>query len=107
MSSYAIVNDRGRRFTARPGERVLIDLQSGLEPGSTIVFDRIELVSTDGGVQVGTPVVQGAKVHATVEGETKGKKVVVFKYRRRKSSRRKHGARAKYTSIAIQKIEPV
>ncbi|MBL8693913.1 MAG: 50S ribosomal protein L21 [Planctomycetes bacterium] len=104
MGTYAIVNDRGRRFTARPGEEVWIDYRADLAKGATITFDQVELLSTDGGIKVGTPTVSGAKVVAEVKGETRGKKITVFKYRRRKSSRRKHGSRAFYTCVAIQKI---
>ena len=105
MATYAIVNDRGRRHRVSPGDVILIDLRKDAEPGSAIVFDQIELVSTDGAARVGAPTVSGVKVHGVVKGETKGEKIVVFVYRRRKSSRRKHGSRPRFTRVAIGKIE--
>ncbi|HKE00835.1 MAG TPA: 50S ribosomal protein L21 [Planctomycetota bacterium] len=105
MASYAIVNDRGRRYTVRPGEEILIDLRKGAEPGSKITLDQVELLSGDAGVQVGAPLVKGAKVVGVVKGEHKGEKRIVFVYKRRKSSRRKHGSRPRYTRVAIQSIE--
>jgi large subunit ribosomal protein L21 len=112
MPTYAVVNDRGRRFRVEPGLEVWIDRirptkDGGAEPGSKIVFDKVELVSGDAGVHVGTPLVKGAKVTAVVKGETMGKKVVVFKYKRRKSTRRKWGARDHFTRVEIEKIEGV
>jgi large subunit ribosomal protein L21 len=104
MATYAIVCDRGRRYTVRPGAEILIDLRKGIEPGSHLVFDRVELLGGEGGTQLGTPLVGGATVFGVVKGETSGKKVTVFVYKRRKSSRRKHGFRPRYTRVEIQEI---
>lgn len=102
---YAIVNDRGRRYTVQPGAEVRIDLRRDAEPGSRIVFDAVELVSSDAGIKVGAPTVSGVTVVGEVKGMIQGEKVVVFRYRRRKSSRKKSGHRARYTRVAIQSIE--
>lgn len=110
MTTYAVVNDRGRRFRVEPGLEVWIDKLSGgksgsPEPGSKVVFDKVELLSGDAGVRVGTPLVAGARVTAVVKGVVLGKKVVVFKYKRRKSTRRKWGARDHFTRVTIEQIE--
>ena len=91
MSNYAVVNDRGRRFRVEPGIEIWVDNLRKAEPGSKIVFDNVELISGDGGVQAGTPTLKGAKVLGVVKGEKLGKKIVVFKYKRRKSQRRALG----------------
>jgi len=112
MSTYAVVNDRGRRFLVEPGIEIWIDTlgsknPDATKPGAKIVFDKVELISGDGGIHIGTPLVKGAKVTGVVKGETMGKKIVVFKYKRRKSSRRKWGARDHFTRVAIEQIEGV
>jgi large subunit ribosomal protein L21 len=105
MTTYAVVNDRGRRYRVEPGIDVWIDRVRTSEPGAKIVFDKVELVSGDGAVKVGTPLVAGAKVIAVVKGEKLGKKIVVLKYKRRKSTRRRWGARNHHTCVEIQQIE--
>jgi large subunit ribosomal protein L21 len=105
MSNYAVVNDRGRRFRVEPGIEIWVDNLRKAEPGSKIVFDNVELISGDGGVQVGTPTLKGAKVLGVVKGEKLGKKIVVFKYKRRKSQRRAWGARDHFTRVAIEEIQ--
>lgn len=104
MSNFAVINDRGRRFRVAPGNEIWIDLRKGADTGSTIEFNTVELVSTAGAVRVGTPTVAGVKVVGEVAGNKNGKKMVVFKYKRRKSTRRHWGARARYTRVAIKEI---
>ena len=104
-STYAIVQDAGRQLRVAEGDEVLIDLKKETNPGDSIVFDKILLVRNDAGVRVGTPLVDGAKVTGEVVGQESGKKVVVFKYRRRKDSRVKKGHRAKYTRVKVQQIQ--
>jgi large subunit ribosomal protein L21 len=74
------------------------------EPGSTIELDEVLLVSDDGNVKVGTPLVSGAKVRAEVVGEQKGEKILVFRYRNKKRFRRRKGHRQQYTRIKIDEI---
>jgi large subunit ribosomal protein L21 len=99
---YAVIEDRGKQYLVRPGARVRLDLR-GEAPGTKVVFDRVLLVSGDDGVRTGTPTV-GATVEATVVGEVKGKKLVVFKKKRRKGLRRKRGHRARYTDVVVDRI---
>jgi large subunit ribosomal protein L21 len=100
---YAVISDRGKQYLVRPGERVRVDLRDEA-PGAKVVFDRVLLVSGDAGVRAGRPTVGDAVVEATVVGETKGKKLVVFKKRRRKGLRRKRGHRARYTDLVVDRI---
>lgn len=104
-SAYAIFQDSGRQYRASEGDELLIDRRKGVQPGDPVVFDRVLLVRGSDGVRLGTPVLDGAKVQAEVIGEELGKKIIVFKFRRRKDSRVKRGHRARYTRVKVSKIE--
>lgn len=101
--TYAIVADGGRQLKVEPGQQVEIDYREA-EAGSTLTFDRVLAVSDDNGFRLGTPTVAGATVVATVIGDTKGEKIYVQKFRRRKNSRRRTGHRQKYVTIKIDSI---
>jgi large subunit ribosomal protein L21 len=101
---YAIIDDHGRQLTVREGDVVDLDLKDAAEKES-IVFVRVLMVRDDAGTRIGTPTVAGAKVLATVLGETSGKKLVIRKFKRRKNYRRKQGHRQHYTQVRIDSIE--
>lgn len=100
---YAIFENGGKQYKATPGDSLTID-RLKIEEGTVLEFDQVLLISDDGGVQVGTPTVSGAKVNATVEKHFKGKKILVFKYIPRKRYRRTQGHRQQYTRIQIDSI---
>lgn len=100
---YAIISDRSNQATVRVGDEILCDLTDAA-PGSTITFDHVLLVGNEGSVKVGKPTVAGAKVTAEVLGEDHGKKLVVFRFRRRKNVRVKNGHRQRYTRVRITNI---
>lgn len=102
---YAVINDRGQQYGVREGDTILCDLNRAWEPGQEIQFDEVQLLSNEGGAQVGTPMVSGASVKAEVIGLEKGEKLVVFKFKRRKDSRTKNGHRQKYTAVRITQIQ--
>ena len=99
---YAVISDRGKQYTVQAGERVRIDLLEA-EPGAEHVFDRVLLIG-GGDLRVGTPTVEGAAVKATILGQIKDRKVVVFKKKRRKKYRRKQGHRQRYTDVLIESV---
>jgi large subunit ribosomal protein L21 len=101
---YAIISDRSRQITVREGDVIQCDSESSFEPGSTITFDNVLLVSNEGNVTIGTPQVEGASVTAEVIRETKGPKLVVFRFKRRKNVRVKRGHRQAYVSVRITGI---
>ncbi len=101
---YAVIQDGGRQFTVRKGDKVLCDLKD-VEAGSQIRFETVLLIGDDKGARFGTPAIAGAAVTGKVLGEKKGEKLIVFKYRRRKNSKRKHGHRQHYTAVTIESIE--
>ena len=74
------------------------------EAGETVTFDKVLAVIDGDKITVGTPVVEGAKVDASVVKNGKGKKVIVFKYKPKKGYRRKQGHRQPYTKVTIGKI---
>ena len=100
---YAIVEDGGKQFKAVEGATIDVDhFQS--EIGEEIDLERVLLVSDGTEVTVGTPLVDGVKVQATVLSQIKGPKVVVFKYRPKKRYRVKKGHRQQYTRLKIDSI---
>jgi large subunit ribosomal protein L21 len=101
---YAVIEDRGSQYTVREGDTLAVDL-GRWDENESIVFDRVVVVGGEQGVQVGQPTVTGARVTATVLGETKGQKIVVLKFKRRKRYRRKQGHRQRYTRVRIDRIE--
>jgi large subunit ribosomal protein L21 len=102
--AYAVISDRGKQYTVRPGERVRLD-RNAAEPGSKVVFDQVLLYGGgDEGVKSGTPSIAGARVEGTVLAHGRGKKLIVFKIRRRKGYRRKQGHRQDYTDVRIDSV---
>jgi large subunit ribosomal protein L21 len=101
---FAIVEAGGRQEKMTPGVLVAID-RLDAEPGAEVTFDKVLLVEGDGGALVaGTPYVAGASVTAVVEAQTKGKKIRVFKMKRRKQYRRTMGHRTQQTRVRVTSI---
>ena len=100
---YAIIADSGKQFKVQEGQQVAIDYRD-IHAGDRVTFDRVLCVSSEKGVEVGMPTVDGATVEAEVLGVVQGPKLVVQKVRRRKNARRKTGHRQLYTEIRIDKI---
>ena len=102
---YAVIEDSGQQFRVSEGDVVNADLRDLAEDATELEFGRVLLLSDDSGVKVGTPLVEGAKVVATIiDREAKGPKVQKFYWRRRKASRRKVGHRQKYVQVRVTKI---
>lgn len=101
---YAIVSDRNQQMTVRVGDEVVCDLMDAA-PGSKVTFDQVMLVGKDGNVTVGKPTVAGAAVQGEVVGPHRGKKITVFRFKRRKNIRRKTGHRQSYTKVRITSID--
>ncbi len=101
---FAIVEAGGRQEKMQPGTVVVID-RLGAEPGAEVTFDRVLLVEKDGGAVVaGAPYIKGATVTGVVEAETKGKKIRVFKTKRRKQYRKTRGHRTIQTRVRVTTI---
>ena len=103
---YAVIQTGGKQYRVEPGKTITVEKLAG-EAGAQIVFDQVLLVSSgDGGsVTVGKPLVAGAKVTAEIVEQTRGDKLVVFKFRRRKNYVRRNGHRQDYTAVKIAAIQ--
>jgi len=101
---YAIVQSGGKQYRAVEGETIEVD-RLNLEAGKKVDLKDILLVSDGENVVIGTPMVSGAKVAATVVEEFKGRKVIIFKYHPRKRYRLKKGHRQYYTRLMIENIQ--
>lgn len=100
---YAIIADGGRQYKVEEGQTLEIDFRD-VNVGDTVTFDRVLAVSSEDGFKLGKPTLEGASVSAKVIGETKGDKVFVQKFRRRKNSKRRTGHRQKYVKVQIGSI---
>ena len=100
---YAVVETSGKQYKVSAGEIVEVDKLS-LEVGEKVELDRVLLVADGEEVRVGQPIVEGAKVLATVTDHVIGRKIIVFKYRPRQRYRRKKGHRQAYTRLTIDEI---
>ena len=101
---YAIVEIAGRQFKVEKGRKLYVYRLQGDE-GSSLSFDKVLLTDNDGQVKIGTPVVEGAVVNATILKHLKDDKVIVFKKRRRKGDQVKNGHRQYLTQIQIDEIK--
>lgn len=100
---YAVIRDGSRQHVVKPGDVVNLDRRDA-EAGEAVDLDDVLLVADDDDVRIGSPRVDGAVVKAVVVGEVKGDKIVVFKFKRRKDSRKKTGHRQRYTQVRIDEI---
>jgi large subunit ribosomal protein L21 len=100
---YAIIETGGKQYKVIPGQTIDVERLDVAE-GNTVELDRVLLISDNDKVTVGTPTVDGAKVIATSQGEGKGKKIIVFKYKPKVRYRKKTGHRQLYTKLTIDKI---
>jgi large subunit ribosomal protein L21 len=100
---YAVFATGGKQYRVQPGDTVRVE-KLAEEAGKTIEFTEVLLVADGDNVRVGAPHVGGAKVTAEVVGDGRGEKLLIFKYKRRKSYRRKTGHRQPFTAIKITAI---
>ena len=99
----AIIVTGGKQYKVSEGDVLFIEKLEA-EAGQSVVFDQVLAVIDGDKITVGTPVVEGAKVDASVVKNGKGKKVIVFKYNPKKGYSRKQGHRQPYTKVTIGKI---
>jgi large subunit ribosomal protein L21 len=100
---YAVIETGGKQYRVTEGERLKVE-KLAVDEGATVEFDRVLLLGEGEDIRVGAPLVPGGKVTATVEAQGRGKKVKIFKMRRRKSSRSHMGHRQAYTQVKIDSI---
>ena len=99
---YAIIATGGKQYKVSEGDIITIE-KLGVEAGQEVTFDEVLAVSGDE-LKVGNPTVEGASVTASVVKEGRGKKVIVYKYKRKTGYHKKNGHRQAFTQVKIEKI---
>ena len=102
--SFAIIKTGGKQYKVKAGEILKIEIIKNLKPQSKIEFNEILAYGDDKSLEIGHPIIDGAKVEADLLENSKNRTILVFKKRRRKNSRRKNGHRQKFSMIRINKI---
>ncbi len=101
---YAVIETGGKQLNVEVGKSYRVE-KLNVSEGDTVEFDRVLMVSNGDDLKIGNPVVEGAKVKATVEAQGKGKKVIVYKFKAKKNFRKKKGHRQPFTQVKIEAIE--
>ena len=102
--SYAVIKTGGKQYKVKSGEILKIEKLPDSKPESKIEFNEILAYGDDKIIEIGTPIIQGAKVEANLIKNSKNRTILIFKKRRRHNSRRKNGHRQEYSMIRINKI---
>ena len=102
--SYAIIKTGGKQYKVKSGEILKIEKIPGTNDNSKIEFKEILAYGDEKVIEVGSPIVEGAKVEANLIKNSKNRTILIFKKRRRQNSRRKNGHRQEYSMIRINKI---
>ena len=100
---YAVIKTGGKQYKVEKGSTLRVEKLEG-DAGTKLEFAEVLLVADGDNVQIGTPMLGGAKVLAEIVAQEKGEKLIVFKFRRRKQYRRKNGHRQSYTALKITNI---
>ncbi|WP_210361442.1 50S ribosomal protein L21 [Borreliella valaisiana] len=101
---YVLVEINGKQYKAIEGEFLKIDKISPIEEKKKLEFNSILLINKDGEIKIGKPYVMNSLIRCTYKEDKKDKKVVSYRYRRRKSSERKVGHRQTYSYILVDEI---
>ena len=101
---YAVVSSGGKQYKVQAGETLRVEKLPG-DVGSEISFDNVLMVSDGDNVTIGQPVVENVAVHGHIVEQGRARKIIVFKYKRRKRYRKKQGHRQDYTAVKIDSIE--
>ena len=102
--SFAVIQTGGKQYKVKSGEILKVEKLPDSKPEKKIEFKEILAYGDDKIIEVGTPIVAGAKVEANLIKNDKNRTVLIFKKRRRHNSRRKNGHRQEYSMIKINKI---
>ena len=100
---YVIVDIQGQQFKVQQDQKLFVH-RINADQGSEVEFGKVMLIDNDGDVQVGAPVIEGAKVIVEVLSHIKGDKVLVFKKKRRKGYRKLNGHRQQFSEVRVKEI---
>jgi len=103
MNTYAIIETGGKQYRVEEGTRIQVETLPKLK-GEEITLEKVLLVATEAGIQVGKPTVASAKVTATVTAQDRHAKIIVFKKRSKKTYKKTQGHRQNYTELVIKSI---
>ncbi len=98
---YAIIETGGKQYKVTEGDVITVE-KLGVEAGQDYTFDKVLVLAKDGDVKIGAPYVEGVAVTASVIGDGKEKKVVVYKYKPKKGFHKKKGHRQPFTKLQIK-----
>jgi large subunit ribosomal protein L21 len=101
---YAVIATGGKQYRVNEGDKVRVEKLTG-EKGDVVVFDRVLMLGGEGEAKIGAPTVDGATVEAEIKSQDRDRKIIVFKFKRRKKYRRKYGHRQPFTELQITKIK--
>lgn len=100
---YAILQTGGKQYVASPGEVIRVESLAG-EPGDKVEFDQIVTVSQDDGSVLSGSAIERAKVTGVIDRQGRAKKIIVFKFKKRKMYRNRRGHRQNFTAVKIENI---
>lgn len=100
---YAVIETGGKQYRVQQGDVITIE-KLNVSAGDDVAFDRVLVLNDGEKVQVGTPIVESAKVFGTVVENGKGEKIIIFKYKSKKDYRKKQGHRQPYTMVKIESL---
>jgi len=101
---YAVVETGGKQYTVKEGDTIRVEKIQGA-PGEEVLLDKVLLVGGGEEVRVGNPFIDDAKIRAEIMTQQRSRKIIVFKFKRRKNVRKKQGHRQHFTGIRIKAIE--
>ena len=100
---YAVIRTGGKQYRVAPGDVIRVEKLAG-DPGAEIEFSEVLMTAGEAGVQLGKPMVSGARVTGVVLQQDKAKKILVYKKKRRKNYRRRRGHRQMFTAVRVTGI---
>lgn len=100
---YAVIETGGKQYRVAPGDAILVEKLEG-EPGSTVEFDKVLAIGNDSGELSTGEAVAGARVKASIQNQDRAKKILVFKFKRKKQYKRTIGHRQYHTKVVIDEI---
>jgi large subunit ribosomal protein L21 len=101
---YAVIKTGGKQYRVAEGDVVNIEKIEG-DTGANVAFEEVLMVSQEAETKIGTPFLDGASVSGTILEQGRSKKLIVFKFKRRKDYKRKYGHRQSFTRIRIDQIQ--
>ena len=100
---FAVIETGGKQYMVNEGDEIRCEKISG-DRGDEVIFDKVLLASDGNEVKIGSPYLQNVRVKGRILSHGKGKKIIVFKYKRRKGYKRKRGHRQQFTQVKIEEI---